>query len=358
MTMADIETRSLEIEQELTQDDANVDDLTAEVEKLEERKAEIEKEAEEKQAEIEEVVKEEEQSEIEEIGKEEVRTIMTNKELRSSQAYVDAYAEYVKGNEKEIRTLLTTNAEEGGTIEPPVYVEEKIWTNWDKSPILQRCRKVFVRGNYKVGYEVSATGAELHKEGGDPVQEEQLVLAYIDFVADYYKKMIKVSDNVMALKGQAFLDYLFDEFAHQLAIAIENAIVAEIAASELSAKVTHDLDGDATLAGLAALSDEAANPVAIMSKETYASIKGLRGTGGLRLDDVFEGLDVLFNNTVEGILVGDLDGVVINFPEGMEFRYITDEKSLAEYDLIKIVGKIMCAMHLVRPNGFAVVTAE
>jgi hypothetical protein len=36
---------------------------------------------------------------------------------------------------------------------------------------------------------------------------------------------------------------------------------------------------------------------------------------------------------------------------------IIDEKSLAEQALVKIVGKILADIHLVRPNGFAVVTA-
>ena len=353
MSMSDIETRSLEIEEELVKDDADIESLTAEVQQLEERKVEIEKEAEDREKIIEEVISE--KTEIEEIEKEEVRTKMQIKELRNTKEYIDAYAEYVKGNEKELRTLLTENAEEDGTIAVPTYVEDRIWTDWDKSPILSRVRKTFVKGNYKVGYEASATGAVLHKEGADAPKEEELVIAYIEFVADYYKKWIKVSDNVLALRGQAFLDFLFDEFGHQMAVALENAIVEEIANSDLSAKVNHELDGDAVLSGLAVLSDEALNPVAIMSKSTYATIKAIRTTAGARIEDAFEGLEVLFNNTVSGILVGDLDGVIVNFPDGMDFKYIVDDRSLAEYDLVKIVGKIMAAMHLVRPNGFAVV---
>lgn len=354
MTMSDIETRSLEIEQEMADENANIEELQAEVKELEERKVQIETEAEVRKAEIEEIEKTAEV--VESFEEEEVRGKMEIKELRNTDEYINAYAEFVKGNDKEIRMLLTENATDG-TIAVPTIVEDRIWTDWDNSPILSRVRKAYVQGNYKVGYEVSATGAVLHAEGTNAPAEEQLTLAYIDFVSEYYKKWIRVSDNVMALKGRAFLDYLFDEFGHQIAIALENAIVAEIASSTLSAKVTHAMDGDAVLAGLAVLSDEALNPVAIMSKSTYATIKGLRATTGQRLEDVFEGLDVLFNNTVNGILVGDLDGVIVNFPEGMDFKYIVDDRSLAEQDLIKIVGKIMASMHLVRPNGFAVVTA-
>lgn len=353
MSMADIEQRSLEIENEMNAENADIESLSNEVAELEQRKAEIEREAEVRKAQLKEV--EAVATEIEPIAKEEVRKHMEIKELRNTDRYIDAYAEMIKGNDKEMRTLLTENATDG-TIAVPSYVEDKIWTDWDKSPILSRVRKTYVKGNYRVGYEVSATGAALHLEGADAPDQEALVLAYIDFVANYYKKWIKVSDSVLALRGQAFLDYLFDEFGHQMALALENAIVAEIEASSLTAAVTHDLDGNAVLAGIAALSDEAQNPVAIMSKATYASIKSLRATTGMRLDDVFNGLEVLFNNTVTGILVGDLDGVIVNFPDGADFKFIIDDKSLAEADLVKIVGKIMASMHLVRPNGFANVT--
>ena len=88
------------------------------------------------------------------------------------------------------------------------------------------------------------------------------------------------------------------------------------------------------------------------------AIMNERTTAGAKIDDPFNGMEVLFNNTVTGMLVGDLDGVVANFPEGEDFRFIVDETSLAERDLVKIVGKILAAIHLVRPNGFAVVTAE
>ena len=152
--------------------------------------------------------------------------------------------------------------------------------------------------------------------------------------------------------------YLMDEFGHQLAVALENAVVAEITASTLAAQVTNPINNTAAMAGFAALSDEATNPVVIISKSTYAAIMNERTTAGSKIDDPFNGMEVLFNNTVTGMLVGDLDGVVANFPEGEDFKFIIDDKSLAEQDMVKIVGKILADIHLVRPNGFAVVTEE
>lgn len=281
---------------------------------------------------------------------------MDKKEERAQ--LMDALAEYIKGNATaEQRALLTTGVS-GGTVKVSNIVDDFIWTDWDKSPILSRIRKVYVKGNYSVGYEASATGAVKHTEGDmEKPAEEVLTLGYINFIEQYYKKWITVSDTVLALKGEAFMDYLMDEFGHQLAIALENAVVAEIAASTLAAKVTNPIDNTAAMAGFAALSDEAVNPVVIISKATYAAIMNERATTGGKIEDPFNGMEVLFNRNVTGMLVGDLDGVVANFPDGEDFKFIIDDKSLAEHDMVKIVGKILGDIHLVRPNGFAVVTA-
>lgn len=352
MQMSDIEKRSAEIEDLLKSEDADIESLTAEVEELETRKAKILADAEKRKKEADEALKN--GKEFEPIEDERNNTM--EKEFRNSPEYIDAYAEYIKGNDKEMRALLTTHAE--GTVEVPDFVSDRIRTDWDNLPILRRIRKVTIKGDYKVQYEQSATGAVKHTEGAAAPAEEALVLGTVKFVNEYWKKWIKVSDSVLALRGEAFLDYLLREFEHQIGLALENGIVAEIVASSLSAKVTNPLDNTAVMAGFARLSDEANEPVVITSKATYAAIMNERATTGAKIEDPFNGLEVLFNNSVNGILVGDLNAVEANFPEGYEFKYIIDDKTYAEQDLVKIVGKIMASFHLVQPNGFAVVTAE
>lgn len=358
MDFEQVEQRSAELEARLSEDNADFEAIESEIKALEERKAVLNKEVEERKAMVQEVLNSGET--IETFEKEEVRKKMELRDLKNTPAYIDAFAEYLKGNKKEMRGLLTENgiadSEDGlvNSVAVPTIVEDRIWTDWANKPILSRIRKVFVKGNYKVGYEVSATGAVIHHEGDGAPSEEELNLAYINFVSEYLKKWIRVSDTVLALRGEAFLNYLYDEFSHQIALAIENYIVAEITASTLTPKVNVlQYDADTVLKGLAVLSDEAQNPVAIMSKATYAIIKGERTTAGARVDDPFNGLEILFNNSVTGVLVGDLDGVVANFPDGMDFKFIFDDKTLATEDLIRIVGKVLFSAHLVRPNGFA-----
>lgn len=352
MTIDQLEERKAAIVAELDAPEADLDALEAEArairEELESRKAE-----ETKKAEIRKQIADGAGNTVKTFDNEEKKV---NVEERKAEM-IDALAEYIKGTATaEQRALLTTGAT-GGTVKVSNIVDDFIWTDWDKSPILSRIRKVYVKGNYTVGYERSATGAVKHTEGAAAPAEETLTLAYIDFIEQYYKKWITVSDTVLAMKGQAFMDYLMNEFGHQLAIALENAVVAEIAASTLSAKVTNPINNTAAMAGFAALSDEATNPVVIISKATYATIMNERATTGNKIEDPFNGMEVLFNRNVEGMLVGDLDGVVANFPDGEDFKFIIDDKSLAEKDMVKIVGKILGDIHLVRPNGFAVVTA-
>jgi len=356
MQMEDIQRRMCAIETEIETDGADLEALNAEVDQLNERAAAIEARA-NSEKELRAKVAGLNVKPVEVIEEKEERK--ENMEMEKRAQLEDALAEYLKGRAtpEQRAMLLSTNAT-NGTVKVSDIVDDYIWTDWDKSPILSRVRKVYVKGNYSVGYEVSATGAVEHTEGANAPTEETLTLAYIEFVAKYFKKWIRVSDTVLALKGRAFLDYLFDEFGHQLAVALENATVAEIEASTLSAKVTNPIDNTAAMAGFAALSDEAANPVVIISKTTYAAIKNETTTGGEKIEGPFDGMEVLFNNSVTGMLVGDLDGVVANFPEGEDFKFIVDENSLAEQDLVKIVGKILASIHLVRPNGFAVVTAE
>lgn len=354
MSIEQLEERKAAIAVEIELDGADLDALESEIRsinaELENRKA-----AEEKRAEIRSAVAAGKGTVIEKV-KEEVKT-MDNEQRKTEM--IDALAEYIKGRATaEQRAMLLSTNVNNGVVKVSDIVDDFIWTDWDNSPILSRIRKVYVQGNYSVGYEASATGAVKHTEGAAAPTEETLTLAYISFVAQYYKKWIRVSDTVLALKGRAFMDYLMDEFGHQLAIALENAVVAEIAASTLSAKVTNNIDNTAVMAGFARLSDEATNPVVIISKATYAAIMNERATTGAKIEDPFNGFEVLFNNTVTGLLVGDLDGVVANFPEGEDFKFIVDDTSLAEQDLVKIVGKILADIHLVRPNGFAVVTAE
>ena len=98
------------------------------------------------------------------------------------------------------------------------------------------------------------------------------------------------------------------------------------------------------------LSDEAVNPVVIMNKQSYAYYKGLAMASNYAVDP-FDGMEVLFNNTLSPVtgttitkgnyaVVGDLRGYQVNFPNGTDVSFKYDDLSLAEKDLVKIVGRL------------------
>ena len=181
MQIEDVETRLGQIETEMTAEDADIEALSAEVDGLRERKEALRAEAEEKRAEM---------ARVSTMTTPVIDTIEEKREnpkmeIEKREMIVDALAEFLKGRAtEEQRALLTTNAT-NGTVAISEIVDNYIWTDWNDSKILSRVRKTFVKGNYKVGYEVSATGAVRHTEGANAPTEEVLTLATINFVAEY-----------------------------------------------------------------------------------------------------------------------------------------------------------------------------
>ena len=180
MNLDELKARLDGIDSELSEIRAKVDEPETDIDELEVRSnelmeeragvvAEIEKAeaaiAEEKRA-MEDVIT---NVKTEVIEKRE-ETKMTDMEIRNSQAYVDAYAEYIKsGEDAECRSLLTENV--SGTIPVPELVYDIVKTAWERDGITARVRKAYIKGNLKVGFEISATGATVHTEGDGYVSE-------------------------------------------------------------------------------------------------------------------------------------------------------------------------------------------
>ena len=291
---------------------------------------------------------------------------MTNKEIRSSKEYIEAYAKYVRtGKDEECRALLTEQVV-GGYVPVPEFVENSIMTAWENDEIFRRVSKTFVPGDDKQGFEVSATGAEVHTEGDDEPDEETLVLGIVKIVNDYVKKWITVSDKALAVGPEAMLNYLYDEIDYQIIKKCADIAVAKILAAPATstttkvgvAQVAGDVDAANILQAIGKLGSNARDRVFIASGTTIADIRAAALTANYAFDPFF-GLTVIQNDTVtEGAIVGDLAGVRANLPEGGAVRFIFDELSLAEKDLVKIVGKILAGIEVVGPKMFAVITGE
>ena len=368
MTVEQLEERKMAIPEELDKEDADLNALEEEVRginaELEERKV-----AEEKKVEIREAVAAGQGTVVEQVKVEEVKK-MDNNEIRNSKEYIDAYAEYIKSNDPtECRALLTENV--SGQVPVPELVYDIVKTAWQREGIMSRVRKAFVKGNLKVGFEISGTDAAVHTEGGDAVAEETLVLGVVNLVPQSIKKWISVSDEALDLRGEAFLDYIYDELAYRIAKKAADLLVAQIEACGTVSTTTCPsvpvvTAASASLgtiaAAMAALSDDAANPTIIMNKATWGTFKALQASGNYGYDP-FEGLDVVFNNTITAysaastgdtyVIVGDLDqGALANFPngEGIEFKF--DDTTLMTSDLVRVLGREYVGIGVVAPDAF------
>ena len=207
----EIEARKLEIREEVenTENLEVVEKLNEEVEALNQEEEQIEE-----QEHQEEVTEEMEEKSVKEVVKEE-RKMENNKELRNSQEYINAYAEYIKsGDEKELRALITTDGYATGnsaTVEVPDMVYDIVKTAWEREDLMARVRTLSVKGNLKVQFEVSGGDASIHQEGNSAVSEESLVLGVVTLNPVSIKKWISLSDEVLDLRGEAFLNYIYDE---------------------------------------------------------------------------------------------------------------------------------------------------
>ena len=369
MTMDQLLERRAAIATELDAPEADLDALEAEVrainEEIEKRKAE-----EQKRTDIRAAVANGE-GEVTKIFENEEKK-MTNNEIRSSKEYINAYADYIKtGDDKECRSLLTENV--SGKVPVPVLVDEIVRNAWDNDEILSRVRRTFFRGNLKVAFEKTAGEAMVHTEGTTGPSEESLELGIVTMIPANIKKWIRISDEAVAMGGEEFLRYVYDELTYQIIKKLAALVVGDIAGAGTSntgsavgipkANVAPAMGTIASAMGY--LTDQAVNPVVIMNRLTWAAFKAAQYAGNFSADP-FEGLTVLFSDALPAYatantndvyaIVGDLDGAQVNYPEGDAVVIKYDELTEAEDDMVKVVGRQYAAHAVTGPGRFCNIT--
>jgi len=361
MTVEQIEARKAEIAKELETEGADLDKLQEEVKSL---NAELEarKAAEAKKAEIRKAVAAGAGQTVAAAPAAADKPV----EVRNSPAYIEAYANYIKtGSDREARALLTENV--SGTLPVPEFIDGIIRTAWERDGIVSRVRRTFIRGNLRVPFELSATGAWVHTEGTTAVTEETLTLGIVEMRPATIKKWISISDEAMAMGGEAFLRYVYDEIAYQIVKKLASLIVADITGSPTSSdddevgvpKVTLAPSTTTIATAAANLSDEARDVVIIMNRLTEAAFIEAYAAGNFAVDP-FAGLTKVYTSALPAYssadasavyaIVGDLRGVQVNYPEGDDVAIKFDDLSLAEKDLVKIVGRQYAAHDVTGPG--------
>lgn len=372
MSVEELEQRKAAISTEIDAPETDVDALLEEVRsinaELERRKA-LEAQREEVRSAVANGM-----GEVRETVIEEVKMEKSVEEIRNSKEYIDAYANYIKtGDATECRTLLSSNAT-GGTVAVPDFVYEEIKTAWEEDEILGRVKKTFAPGNMGVTYEVSASGATNHAEGGDPVSEETLVLATVRLLPVSVKKWIGVTDEAMDMAGREFLQYVISELKHQIIDGVvknllDNAIA--IAAGSATGPAVGTVASAPTVytvaQALGQLSGRAKDPIVIMTRDAWAAFKSAQAQAPYAYDP-FEGLKVAFvSDDVLGAytgadegdvyaIVADVNyGALANFPAGDDVKIKIDETTLMADDVVRILGRMFVGIGVVAPKAFCVI---
>lgn len=380
------------------------------LEELEERKAQIEEEENKVEEEVKEEVTEEPAEEVkEEITPEEERSLLKDTqnvesrsaenlelrsierkekmeekiEVRNSKEYIEAFANYIKtGEDKEVRALITTGGYATGnsaTVEVPDMVYDIVKTAWEREDLMARVRNISVKGNLKVQFEVSGSAAVIHQEGNSAVTEESLVLGVVTLTPVSIKKWISLSDEVVDMRGEEFLRYIYDELTYRIAKKCADTLVGKIAA--LPASLTANSDGvydkvsankitKAPALGLIAeaianLSDETRDITVVINKLTYANFKAAQYAAGYPVDP-FEGATVVFNNSLPAYdsasatnvyaIVGDFNhGALANYPSGEGISMKFDDTTLMTSDLVRILGRRYVAAEPVADKSFTLI---
>lgn len=361
MTVEQIESRKAEILVEMDKDGADLSALEAE---MREANAEIEKRA------------------ADEAKKAEIRKMVANSaqkgtavepakvEVRNSQAYIDAYAQYLKtGDDTECRSLLTVNAPASGTIPVPVFLQEKIETAWEKDPILSRVNKTYLRGNAKVPFELSADGAYVHPEGTTAPTEEALTFGLVTLTPESIKKWVSFSDEVEDMKGEEFLNYIYDELTYRVLKKLADNCLDDITTANTTNGATAIGVPKVTMApavttvptAVAHLADEADGLVLIMNRLTEVEFTAAYAAGNFAVDP-FAGLPRAYSSHLPAYasassnavyaIVADLKGMQVNYPngEGVTLKY--DNLTKKTQDIVEVLGRQYAAHGITKLGRF------
>lgn len=370
-----LEERKVAISKECETEGADLDALLEEVrainEELESRKAEEAKKEELRNL----VATENVGTEVEEVEfKEERKEEVNPMEIRNSKEYIDAYAEYIKtGDDSECRALLTENVT-GGTVAVPEFVYDIVKTAWEKDGIMGLVRKTYLKGNLKINFEMSGDDAVVHTEGAAAIDPENLVLGTVTLVPEMIKKVVQVSREAYAMRGEAFLRYIYEELAYRIAKKAADELIARIKACGTVSTSTCPGVPAITATGVSIslisqasglLSPEAENPTVMLNRASYANFKEEQYKANFPVDP-FEGYNVRFTNALPSFasattnqtwaIVGDLGyGALANFPEGEDINYIFDELSLKKQDMIEVLGYKYIGLGVVADNAFVAI---
>ena len=368
-TLAEIETRKAAILSEMEQEGADLDALKKEMDELRENAQQIREAAAKAEETRKAIASGAAGINVGETRKAETAT-KTLDEIRASKEYVDAYARYIQSEDaRELRALLSTNAPANGQVPVPALVDPIIKTAWEEDTILSRVNKTSFKGNLQSSFERAADPAYEHLEGTTAITEQDLTLGVVELKPKNIKKFIRVSDEVIATGGEAMVSYVFRELTYRVLKLLKEKCIADIAGASTShsssavgiPKIEGAPDLTVVVNAEAELSDEAENVVVIINRKSTAAFNQARVAGNFAIDP-YDGLPVLYTSALPAystasdnavwMIVGDLGGEHVNYPEGEGVITKYDDVTEAEADMVKIHGRQYAAHGVDKPGMF------
>ena len=367
-TMQEIETRKAAILQEMEQEGADLEALKKEMDELRVNAQEIRDAAAKAEETRKAIASGAAGITIGETHKAEKAT-KTVDEIRGSKEYVNAFARYLMSeDDRECRALLSENAPSSGQVPVPTLVDPIIKTEWEKSEILNRVNKTAFKGNLKSSFERAADPAYEHLEGTTAITEEDLTLGVVELKPKNIKKFIRISDEVIATGGEALVSYIYKELAHQILLLLVKKIVTAIASASTShsssavgiPKISGSPDLSIVVEAQAEFkADDMGTPVVIINRKTSAAFHQAKVAGNFAVDP-YDGLTVLYTSALPAystaeddavwMIVGDLDAVQVNYPEGEGIITKWDDLSEAEADMVKVHGRQYAGYGVTKPG--------
>ena len=356
-TIQDIETRKAAILQEMEKEGADLDALKTEMEELRQNADEL-KTAAQKEAEIRRAIA----AGAEGIqiggtfqGEQKPATV---EEVRNSKEYIDAYATYIKtGNAAECRTvLLSKNAPADGQLPVPDMLEGIIKTAWERNEFLNRIKKTAFRGNIRVPFELTATGAWKHIEGTTGLTEEEITIGIVQILPHNIKKLVRFTDECMAMGGEAFINYIYSEVAYRILSELVQEIIDyidDLGTSNTSTSIGIPkykvAPGVMTIENAATLLHEDATDLCIVLNRLSEQAFNTAYAGANFAINPWAGLPRVYTSALPAYsaasendmyaLVGDLKAIQVNYPEGEGVIIKWDDLTYAEDDIVKVVGR-------------------
>ena len=379
MSAEELMARQAEIRSLVDAEDADLDALETEAREIREELETRQNEASRKE-EIRKMVAEGKAPETKEIEKhEEERKVPNLKEIRSSQEYAAAYLNMIKNNDDaECRALLTADATAAtGYVPVPTALENEIRTAWEQHTIMGLVTKSNFKGHVKIGFELSATGANIHLEGDNAPNEETVTLGTVEIKNEMIKKWISVSDEALEGTTVDTMGYIFKEIAHKITEKAEEILIGKITGAGTAAtatavgvpKLQDNPDKDTVAQAMALLCGQAGNLHIAMNRATYPAFRTLELSANYAVD-VFEGLRdrIVFTDKLPAysaattgvtyMIVGDFSGAQANFPNGDSLQILTDPYTDATKDLVRVIGREYVGMGLVADKHFVNVAKE